>query len=141
LPFLFFLFCNYFSSIFPFTLPTFSAESSKNLNCLYALVKGGIQKKKSQGFQHQENMYNIYTAIDKKKQKKQLSHYFYFNVTIFFTTSTQRAYLQTYSNWFKTLYLNILIMPQKRSNFDPNSNNLTCSTGIWNYITKRPQLM
>jgi hypothetical protein len=37
----------------------FSAESSKNLNCLYALVKGGIQKKKSQGFQHQENyLYN-----------------------------------------------------------------------------------
>lgn len=27
------------------------------------------------------------------------------------------------------------------SNFDPNSNNLTCSTGIWNYINKRPQLM
>lgn len=52
-------------------------------------------------------MYNIYTAIDKKKNP--VKPLFLLQSNNFFTALTQRVCLQTYSNWFKTLYLNILI--------------------------------
>jgi len=41
-------------------------------------------------------MYNIYTAIDKKK--KPVKPLLLLQSNIFFTTSTQRVCLQTYSN-------------------------------------------